>query len=156
MHDPQHFARFFDTHQWIFSEHTKGITHDESCRAPLGGGNSLNWVLGHIAASRNGIHALIGAPNALAKETAAPYLRGSAGVTEGADARPTSEIIDLLDRSTETIKTRLAEMAPADFERSLEKETVGEALAFLQFHESYHAGQVGLLRRLLGKDGVIH
>jgi uncharacterized damage-inducible protein DinB len=33
--------------------------------------------------------------------------------------------------------------------------TVREALAVLQFHEAYHAGQVGLLRRLLGKPGVI-
>lgn len=46
-------------------------------------------------------------------------------------------------------------MPPADFERKLENGNVGERLAFLQFHESYHAGQVGLLRRLLGKDGVI-
>jgi uncharacterized damage-inducible protein DinB len=155
MHDPQHFARFFDTHQWIFSEHTKGISHDESCRAPEGGGNSLNWVLGHIAASRNDIHALIGAPPAWGDGTAAPYLRGRSGVTGGAHARPVSEILELLDRSTETIKARLVEMPPANFERELEKGTVGERLAFLQFHESYHAGQVGLLRRLLGKEGVI-
>ncbi len=151
MHDPQHFARFFDTHQWIFSEHTEGITHDEGCRAPKGGGNSLNWVLGHIAASRNDIHSLIGAPPAWSAETAALYLRGSSGVTDGATARPVPEILDVLDRSTTTIKARLAEMPSTDFERKLEKGTVGERLAFLQFHESYHTGQVGLLRRLLGK-----
>jgi uncharacterized damage-inducible protein DinB len=155
MHDPEHFARFFDTHQWILNEHAKGITHEESCRAPAGGGNSLNWVLGHIAASRNDIHALIGVPPAWSEEKAAPYLRGSSGVVEGAVAQPVSEILERLERSTETIKARLAEMPLADFERRLEKGTVGERLAFLQFHESYHAGQVGLLRRLLGKQGVI-
>ena len=37
----------------------------------------------------------------------------------------------------------------------LEKDTLGWRLAFLQFHEAYHAGQLGLLRRLLGKDGAI-
>ncbi|MBU1676531.1 DinB family protein, partial [bacterium] len=36
-----------------------------------------------------------------------------------------------------------------------ETETVGSLLAGLAFHESYHCGQLGLLRRLLGKDGVI-
>jgi uncharacterized damage-inducible protein DinB len=35
------------------------------------------------------------------------------------------------------------------------KETVGDQLAFLQFHEAYHIGQAGLLRRLAGKDGAI-
>ena len=155
MHDPQHFARFFDIHQWIFSEHTKGLTHDESCRAPEGGGNSLNWVLGHIAASRNDIHALIGAPIAWSEEAAAYYLRGSSGVTEAAGARPVPEILEVLDRSTAAMKARLSEMPSSDFDRKLDKGTVGETFAFLQFHESYHAGQIGLLRRLLGKDGVI-
>jgi uncharacterized damage-inducible protein DinB len=155
MHDPQHFARFFDTHQWIFSEHAKGITQEESCRTPGGGGNSLNWVLGHVAASRNDIHSLIGAAPAWPVEVAAPYVRGSSGALDGAAARPVSEIVQVLERSTETIKARLGEMTVADFDRELDKGTVGDRLAFLQFHESYHAGQVGLLRRLLGKDGVI-
>ncbi len=36
-----------------------------------------------------------------------------------------------------------------------EKSTVGEQLGFLAFHEGYHAGQVAILRRLLGKEGAI-
>ena len=155
MHDPQHFTRFFDIHQWIFAEHTKGITPEESCRPPAGGGNSLNWVLGHIAASRNDIHELLGAPPACSAETAELYRRGSSGVTDGAGMLRDAEIVALLAQSAQTIKERLASMSAADFARPVEKGTVGDALAFLQFHESYHAGQVGLLRRLLGKEGVI-
>jgi hypothetical protein len=33
--------------------------------------------------------------------------------------------------------------------------TLGDKLGFLQFHEAYHAGQIGLLRRLVGKEGKI-
>lgn len=33
--------------------------------------------------------------------------------------------------------------------------TRGRQLEFLQFHEAYHVGQVGLLGRLLGKDDAI-
>ncbi len=29
------------------------------------------------------------------------------------------------------------------------------ALAFLSLHESYHLGQLGYLRRLLGREGVV-
>ncbi len=155
MHDPKHFVRFFETHQWIFSEHAKGIAEDESRRAPAGGGNSLNWVLGHIAASRNDIHALLGMDPACGGEMAEIYRRGSSGETGGAGARSLPEIVELLDRSGQAIKKRLSEMSAADFDRPIERGTVGDALAFLQFHESYHAGQVGLLRRLLGKTGVI-
>jgi uncharacterized damage-inducible protein DinB len=33
--------------------------------------------------------------------------------------------------------------------------TVSEKLAFLQFHEAYHAGQIAILRRMAGKPGAI-
>ena len=32
---------------------------------------------------------------------------------------------------------------------------LGDRLSFLQFHETYHAGQTGILRRLAGKKGAI-
>ncbi|MCH9008517.1 hypothetical protein IIA29_11025 [candidate division KSB1 bacterium] len=59
---------------------------------------------------------------------------------------------------------RFCQIAGADYERieqldfakaADEKETVGEKLSFLHFHETYHLGQIGLLRRLAGKEGVI-
>ena len=34
-------------------------------------------------------------------------------------------------------------------------ETIGSLLAGLSFHEAYHAGQIGLLRRIVGKQGAI-
>jgi hypothetical protein len=46
--------------------------------------------------------------------------------------------------------------APAPFSPSNDQEeTIGSLLAGLLFHESYHIGQLGLLRRLVGKDGII-
>jgi len=33
--------------------------------------------------------------------------------------------------------------------------TVAEALTILGFHEAYHVGQLGIQRRLIGKDGAI-
>ena len=34
-------------------------------------------------------------------------------------------------------------------------ETVGSLLAGLVFNEAYHSGQLGVLRRAAGKDGII-
>jgi uncharacterized damage-inducible protein DinB len=34
-------------------------------------------------------------------------------------------------------------------------ETIGSLLAAIAFHEAYHAGQLGLLRRLAGREGVM-
>jgi hypothetical protein len=35
------------------------------------------------------------------------------------------------------------------------KETVGSLLAALAFHEAYHVGQTGILRRVIGREGVV-
>jgi uncharacterized damage-inducible protein DinB len=153
--DAQHLIRFFDIHQWIFAQHAAGITHEESCRTFAGGGNSLNWVLGHIAVSRDNALALLDEPRLWTPQETAPYAQGGAGPAGPADARALSEILAALERSHAILKGRLETTSAADLDRPLEKETLGARLAFLQFHESYHAGQVGLLRRLLGKEGVI-
>jgi len=34
-------------------------------------------------------------------------------------------------------------------------EAVLEQLTFMGFHEAYHLGQIGLLRKMLGKEGAI-
>ena len=34
-------------------------------------------------------------------------------------------------------------------------ETIGTLLTFLVFHEAYHVGQLGVIRRALGYEGVI-
>ena len=153
--DAQYYLRFFEIHQWIFNQHAAGVTHEESCVAPKSGGNPLNWVLGHIVASRNDILRLLGRPPYWSDEEAGPYLRGADGRLDPAQARPLPEIIEALEQSHAAIRTGLEAMQPSDFEKPTEKGTVGADLAFLNFHESYHAGQVGLLRRMLGKDGVI-
>jgi uncharacterized damage-inducible protein DinB len=153
--DARHLIRFFDIHQRIFTQHAEGIAHSESCSAPPGGGNSLNWVLGHIVASRNDVLEVLGESPIWTETEAAPYARGSAGTLGPADARPLPEILAALERSHAVIRARLEPMTAVEFERPSGKETVGSRLAFLQFHESYHAGQVGLLRRMLGREGVI-
>jgi len=115
----------------------------------------MNWVLGHIVSSRNDILKLIGEPPVWGEEEAAPYVRGSAGRTDPESARPLAEILDALQRSHATIRARLETMDPAALLAPVDQETVDDRLSFLQFHETYHMGQVGLLRRWLGKDGVI-
>ena len=44
--------------------------------------------------------------------------------------------------------------APAEHVLSGEPSTVGLQLAGLQFHEAYHVGQTGVLRRFLGNEAV--
>jgi uncharacterized damage-inducible protein DinB len=155
MTDPRHLLRFFEVHQWIFANHLKDVSDEEGLRPPPGGGNCLNWIVGHIVVSRNDVLALLGAPPFWSPAEAGPYLRGSSGTLTAGSPRTMAELQIALDGSYDAIRERMSGLSPEDLARSTEKGTVGGDLAFLQFHESYHAGQVGLTRRLLGKEGVI-
>ncbi|MBU0754734.1 MAG: hypothetical protein KJ645_06310, partial [Planctomycetes bacterium] len=44
---------------------------------------------------------------------------------------------------------------PSEFPVPVPQPTLGALLTVFMFHESYHAGQIGTLRRLIGKDPVL-
>jgi hypothetical protein len=132
-----------------------GITHEESLIQPSPGGNSLNWVLGHLVATRNLVMQTLGAPAVWSNEEAAPYERGAKPSRDGAYARRLEDLIAALDRSQPVVMARVRTLSAEDLARPSRMGTVGDLLTTLCFHEAYHVGQFGLLRRLLGKDGAI-
>lgn len=136
---------------------TEGVTHEESLVRPGSGGNCINWVLGHIVVHRGVMLTLLGQPPFWSDEEAEVYRRGSSGDLPASRLKP----LDALRADLESSSTRLrAAMAAADdtvlrSPAPSGKLTVGERLAFLVFHEAYHTGQIGLLRRLAGRPGAI-
>jgi len=131
-----------------------GIGHEESLVTPQPAGNSLNWVIGHVVASRNGLLRLSGMDLHWSKEEARPYIRGSALLAVEA-ARPFNEILTAYEQTQHKLLERLQNMSDSELDAASDKGTLGEQLAFLLFHEAYHAGQAGLLRRVLGKPPAI-
>jgi len=136
----------------------EGFTHEESLAQPAGGGNCVNWLLGHVLAHRDLMLRALGEPPVWTDADAERYGRGSAPVTgedEGVERLET--LRELLDRAHERVleairrggDDRLAEPAPQG------NRTLGQYLGFLAEHEMYHAGQVALLRRAAGKEGAI-
>jgi len=135
----------------------EGVTDEEALVPASPGGNCANWIVGHLLWSRDGVHTLLGLDRAW-PATMAPsdaYRRGSTGFATDR-AIPLGELRDALGRSQAVVLAAL-EQVTADrlLERATETMTVGERLAFLGFHEGYHVGQVGALRRALGKPGAI-
>jgi hypothetical protein len=146
----------FEVSYGALTRNLEGITAEESLRAPDSGGNSLNWVLGHLLFHRNKTLSLLGAPPAWDSSLAARYARGSAPLGPDDDAEPFEVLRAGFDRSQEILLAALrgasAETLAAANERG---EPVAQRLAMLAFHEGYHGGQIGLLRRLLGHPGAI-
>lgn len=147
--------KLYDVNAYALQVNVKDITHEESLLQPGGGGNCLNWVAGHIVANRNHILELVGEPPIWGEEAYARYKRGSAPIRDASGARPFAGILEDFAKAQGRIRAGLDRMTDAKLAEPAGKETVGEALAFLQFHEAYHVGQAGLLRRLAGKEGAI-
>lgn len=148
-------ATLYDYNLKVIEMSLEGITPEESFVQPQPGGNCINWVLGHIVANRNQIMELIGEDPVWRDEMAAIYRRGSTPLAATRSAIPLDGMLNDLRASQEKILKKLPEMPVENLEKSVGDQTIYYRLSFLQFHETYHAGQLGLLRRLLGKEGVI-
>jgi len=154
--EPKDLTRLFEINAYVVKENTKELTHEDSLILPHPGGNCLNWVMGHIVASRNLILNLVGKQPIWSEEETKPYTRGSEPLAKGDDARQFDSILADFAKSQEQIMGALSNLTSDELAKAAdEKETVGEKLSFLHFHETYHLGQIGLLRRLAGKAGVI-
>jgi len=153
----------FEFTYFVLTRNAEGITHEMSLAAPSPGGNCMNWVLGHILSTRSTILKLAGEEPVWGEAEAAPYQRGSEPLTPGraAVARPFAELLADLARSQERLMAGLARITPEQLAAPGlpgvpgGDQPVGTQLAVLNFHEAYHAGQTGILRRLAGLPGAI-
>ena len=141
----------------VLKKNLDGVTHEESLIQPGGGGNCLNWVVGHIVATRDYAIQLLDQEPVWSKEVTGIYKRGSDPLRDGSNAQPLEKIVADLERSQDRLVAGLATVSePKLSAPSPDKsKTVGEMLFVLQFHEAYHAGQTGLLRRMAGHEGAI-
>ncbi len=147
---------------WVVNATLEGIDDDAYYHQIQDAGNCLNWVLGHMVQARNGALVMLGQEPVMPVEIIDRYKRSSDAVTNPAGTISPAELRDAFNRAQEPLLAGLASLkdemltekapfSPGDSD----KETVGSLLAGLAFHEAYHCGQLGLIRRTLGMDGVI-
>ena len=134
----------------------EGITHEESLIQPEPAGNTINWILGHILATRNRLHQLLGVEEPWSSELAYRYtgLDGAGWTPENAVALRT--IAAELARSQQQVMAAFDDMSSQTLaRRASDGRTLAEVLGFFHFHEAYHTGQIALVRRIVGRPGVI-
>jgi hypothetical protein len=121
------------------------VSDSQARLAPQPAGNSMYWVTRHVLATRDRIFP------ALAQQ---PLLEsGSPSIDELKKAFGESQ-----DRLVNGIRSltdeKLAAAAPFS-PTGGPLRPLGEFLLTSAFHEAYHVGQLGILRRLLGKKGMM-
>jgi uncharacterized damage-inducible protein DinB len=138
------------------------MTQAESLIQPQPVGNCLNWVVGHLVCVYDHLLPVVGETPVMTENALKRYDRGAPPIKDAAEARELSELMAALDRGTERLDAGLANLtsetldAPAPFSPSGNpNETVRSLLNTILFHQSYHAGQIGMLRRIAGKKGAL-
>lgn len=147
---------------FVIKANAGGLTHADSLVQPAPGGNCMNWVLGHILVARNDLMEFLGLEPLWDTQAREPYRRGGPPLSDPEGATAFDQLLVDLDATQRALTEalgqvpikRLAEKAPFS-PTSDPNETVGSLLAGFVFHDAYHAGQTGLLRRITGREGAI-
>lgn len=136
----------------IVEMQSDGLSHGNSLAQPPGGGNCLNWTVGHLVVHRDKAIVECGGEPVMTPQQTERYANESDPVTEDGD--DVVDYSDLLSMLADT-QDRLAEWLPrADLAEEI---TAGDRvvprwkrLHFWYFHDTYHTGQTELLRSLAG------
>jgi hypothetical protein len=147
---------------WTFNKTLENVPEDIARYAPAGGGNCLAWVVGHLIDSRVGTLRMLGVELPFDPEKYHRFHRGSDPVTADEDLPALAEMCEDFRSTAGPLAEGLAALndnlvaSAAPFSPGNNpQETVGSLLAGLVFHESYHVGQLGILRRSGGLDSVV-
>jgi hypothetical protein len=150
--------KFSLTHR-VIQLQTDGLTHADSLLQPPFRGNCLNWVLGHIIEGRNNALRALGAPPVWSESEASRYKPRSEPIVRDERAIPFERLMSDLAESQRRIEAALTEMLPEGLAAAVdtgdESTPLGEHLAWLHWHETYHVGQLELLRQLAGKNDAV-
>ena len=148
--------------QAVVRINSEGVAHEDSVVMPTPGGNSFNWVMGHLLAIYNNLLPLLGKQKVYENGELKKYERGSPALTDTSKAMQ----LDELQRGWAEACARIDDgLASLPVERLTMKspvsptndpnETIGSLLDTIMFHQAYHSGQLGVLRRISGKAGAI-
>lgn len=146
-------AQHFETSGNLFIKALRGISRDELLTRPGAQSNSMLWVAGHLTQFRHRITNILGAELEIPwGELFATGARvGDPGQYPSGDqilARWSEVTPELLRRLRAADPQSLAAPPPARVAST--DNTLRGALVLFAFHEGYHVGQMGFLRKWVG------
>ena len=144
----QETLNIFRFNHRVIAINLKDVSNEESLASNTSGGNSINWILGHIIISRDDIFELLGLKRDCDEHFESLYSRGTQNIAKD-KAIQIDKLIEIFNSSQQKLEDGVSN---ADFSANPDNL---KQLSFLAFHEAYHVGQTGILRRVAGKEGAI-
>ena len=120
-----------------------------------GEGPSIAWQVGHILDFRCQLITMLGTPQK--SPFRVPF--ATSGATDGADYPTVAEFLQHWKRIEADLDAALEDAGEATIRRAVETggfhvgRPVLDAVAFCVFHEAYHVGALGAIRKTLGLPG---
>ena len=134
-----------------------GVADDELWQRPTPHTNSMLWIAGHLVQTRALVLALLG--DEFDTGWGDLFARGAA-IRERSQY-PSRAAIDAVHRQViDRLRTKFAALSDAELSAPARgpqfpgAKTLGDQLAFLAFHESYHIGQLAYVRKALGHSAI--
>ena len=150
--------RALERNKWVIDAQTAGLDDAASVLQAGFRANCLNWVVGHIVASRDEVLRALGEATLLSRDQTALYARESEPI-HGSDSPhvPLERLLGLLGESQAVIASALTTLSEDELHGPLgpSGQSLLEWLSFLVWHETYHAGQTDVLRQLAGTDDKV-
>ena len=143
----------------VITRNVDGLTHADSLAPAAGGGNTANWILGHLVNVHNGVMQVIGAPPVWENEQL-ERARFDHQINDDADAIDWDTLVERFTASREACLATLAALSDESLAEKMpgpfgNETTRAGLLATLAVHQCYHAGQLGMARRAAGKKAAI-
>ena len=137
----------------LFRNCLDGLSDEQAAVRPSGGTNSATFIAAHLASSRFFLLKTLGVQDV---DPLAPYLGGRKGIDECAQLPSLRDIDAAWTKGAHLLRDRLAALtaadidSPSDLKFPLADGTLLGTLTFLVQHDSYHLGQLSLLRKYAG------
>lgn len=138
----------FKYNHFVINKNLESISQQLSLKEPEAGGNSMNWVLGHIVINRDGVLKLLKQDPMCDGKMEKIYVKAS-HIKENKESVKVDKLLRLYNDIQDVIIKTLSDFNPEE-----NREAVLN-IAGYAFHEAYHSGQLGVLRRVIGKKGKL-
>ncbi len=155
--DKNNLLKLFVINRQALGKLLEDITEEESLFQPHQSVNHIRWLTGHLAGGAGLILLAMGKP-VVFSETSQKLFGGGQDLETDPEAFPSQqEIKASLFNYMEMREKALAEITEADLDKMVEpvpgwKAPAGEIVSFMTEHEFYHAGQIAMIRRILGRE----
>jgi hypothetical protein len=146
----------YEFNTWLIHRQVDGVSDEASLLQLPFEANCLNWILGHIVWRRNTVLSTLGLDPIWDDETVAKYKTDSHPIRYQANARPFSSLILDLDQTQQAISAALQAADDTDLDEMVENDRglkkVIEHLLGFHWHETYHLGQLEILRAYIDSN----